>query len=214
MFYDRITDFIFRSDRPKKADFIFVPGSGYGELAVRAAQLYHEQLAEKVIVSGKYSILQSHFQGAISPAKYQTMYFETESDFLKKVLLDCNVKEHDIIQEKLATFTYENAIYIRLLLERMGYVRMPERILLVCQAFHGARAGMYFQSVFPDTEICVCPAVTQKICRDNWYLNENGVHTVLGEVDRIGMQFPDMLLGRDTTEEKCKNAATNSDSTL
>ena len=54
MFYDQITDFIFQEDQPQKCEFIFIPGSGYGELAVRAAQLYQKGFAGKIIVSGKY----------------------------------------------------------------------------------------------------------------------------------------------------------------
>lgn len=49
MFYDQITDFIFQEDQPQKCEFIFIPGSGYGELAVRAAQLYQEGFADKII---------------------------------------------------------------------------------------------------------------------------------------------------------------------
>ena len=211
MYFDRITDFIFRSEIPEKADVIFIPGSGYGELAQKAAQLYQKGYAKKIVVSGKYSILQSHFQGAKSPVGYQKFAFETESDFLKKVLLDCQVKEQDIIQEKRAAFTYENAISIRMLLEQVEET-IPEKILLVCQAFHGARAGMYFQSVFPDAKIIVCPAETQGINRENWYQSENGVRTVLGEVERIGTQFPDMILGRDQTEERCRKSCHRSGS--
>ena len=49
MFYDQITDFIFQEDKPQKCEFIFIPGSGYGELAVRAAQLYQKGFADKII---------------------------------------------------------------------------------------------------------------------------------------------------------------------
>ncbi len=209
MFYDRVTDFIFRSDRLKKSDFIFIPGSGYGELAVKAAELYHNGYAPKIMVSGKYSILHQRFQGAVSPKEYCNRSFETESDFLKQVLMDHGVREEDVIQEKEAAFTYENAIYIRILLEQMGYQTgtMPQRVLLVCQAFHGARAGMYFEQVFPDTEVLVCPAVTQEIDRENWYRTERGIQTVLGEMERIGTQFPDLMLGRDKAEERCRKKA-------
>ena len=211
MYFDRITDFIFRSEKPEKADMIFIPGSGYGELAQKAAQLYQEGYAKKIVVSGKYSILQSRFQGAVSHARYQNLLFETESDFLKQVLLDCQVREGDIIQEKRAAFTYENALYIRMLLEQMEET-IPEKILLVCQAFHGARAGMYFQSVFPDAKILVCPAETQGINRENWYQQEHGIRIVCGEVERIGTQFPDMILGREQTEKRCRKSCHKSDS--
>lgn len=216
VYYDRITDFIFRSDKPEKADMIMIPGSGYGELAIKAAELYHKNLSSKILVSGKFSVLQKNFAGPVSPKEYRDCHFETESDFLKTVLLDHQVKEEDIIQEKNASFTYENAIYSRILLENMGdYEKdMPEKILLVCQAFHGARAGMYFQSVFPKSKILVCPAETQGIKKENWYQSEEGVRTVMGEVERIGTQFTDLILGRDRAEELCrkKSAAQSSGS--
>ena len=47
MYFDRITDFIFRSEKPEKADMIFIPGSGYGELAQKAAQLYKRYCQEE-----------------------------------------------------------------------------------------------------------------------------------------------------------------------
>ena len=66
---------------------------------------------------------------------------------------------------------------------------------------------MYFEQVFPDTEVLVCPEVTQGIDRDNWYLTEKGVQTVLGEMERIGTQFPDLMLERDRAEERCRRHA-------
>lgn len=208
MYYDQITEFVFQEDKPQKADFIFIPGSGYGELARKAAQLYHAGYAKKIIVSGKYSILGKKFAGPISPSEYCNRSYETESDFLKEVLTDCGVKEEDIIQEKEATFTYENAIYIRMLLEKMGYSekKMPDKVILVCQAFHGARSRMYFEYLFPETKFFICPAQTQGITRDNWQLQENGVRTVMGEVERIGKQFTDILTGKDEIQRKCRNS--------
>ena len=206
MFYDQITDFIFQEDQPQKCEFIFIPGSGYGELAVRAAQLYQEGFADKIIVSGKYSILQEKFAGAVSPECYCDRKFATESDFLKTVLMDYGVREKDIWQEKQATFTYENAIYIRCLLEEMGYREkdMPDKVLIVCQAFHGARSRMYFNYMFPDTEFMICPVQTQGITKTNWFRQKRGIQTVLGEMERIGTQFSEILMGKDQAEEICR----------
>lgn len=210
MFYDQITDFIFQEDQPQKCEFIFIPGSGYGELAVRAAQLYQKGFAGKIIVSGKHSILQKKFAGAVSPESYRNREFATESDFLRTVLLENGVKEEDIWQEKRATFTYENAIYIRCLLEEMGYREedMPEKVLIVCQAFHGARSRMYFNCMFPNTEFLICPVQTQGITRTNWFQQEKGIRTVLGEVERIGTQFTGILMGNDQAEANCRKMVT------
>lgn len=206
MYYDQVTEFIFQQDAPQKCEFLFIPGSGYGELAIKAAQLYRSGYAGKIIVSGKYSILQDRFAGAVSPECYRNREYETESDFLKDVLIENGVREADIFQEKRATFTYENAIYIRCLLEKMGYTDeiMPKKVLLVCQAFHGARVRMYFNYMFPETEFYICPVKTQGIDRKNWYLQEKGIHTVLGEAERIGTQFTDIMMHKDETEKKCR----------
>lgn len=213
MYYNRITEFIFREDKPEAADFIFIPGSGYGELAEKAAMLYREGFSKKIVVSGKHSILNDTFEGPVSPKKYKHRTYQTESDFLKEVLLENGVNEKDILQEKEAAFTFENAVYIRILLEKMGYQKetMPQKVLLVCQAFHAARSAMYFEYMFPDTQMILCPANTQGITKENWYKNEKGIRTVLGEVKRIGNQFTDLMEGKDRAEEECRKKAAASE---
>ena len=67
---------------------------------------------------------------------------------------------------------------------------------------------MYFQSVFPDAKILVCPAETQGINRENWYQQEHGIRIVCGEVERIGTQFPDMILEQEQMEKDAEKAAT------
>lgn len=49
MFYDQITDFIFQEDQPQKCEFIFIPGSGYGELAVRRHSFIKKALLIKLL---------------------------------------------------------------------------------------------------------------------------------------------------------------------
>ena len=58
---------------------------------------------------------------------------------------------------------------------------------------HARRALLYYQLLFPETEFLVCPAKESKITRDNWYLSEEGIETVLGEVERCGSQFHEIL---------------------
>lgn len=120
--------------------------------------------------------------------------------------MDYGVREKDIWQEKQATFTYENAIYIRCLLEELGYREkdMPDKVLIVCQAFHGARSRMYFNYMFPDTEFLICPVQTQGITKTNWFRQKRGIQTVLGEMERIGTQFSEILMGKDQAEEICR----------
>lgn len=178
MFYDSITDFIFMEDEPRPADVIFVPGSHRPDCAQRAAALFHAGFAPRILPSGRYSKLKGAFP---DPA------YETEWAFLRQVLLRAGVPEEAILQEDRATFTWENAIFSRQVLERE---HLPfENAILCCQAFHARRAYMYYKQQFPETEILVVPVVTMGITRDNWFLSAEKTDVVLGEVQRIGEQF-------------------------
>ncbi len=198
-FYDCLTDFIFVEDVPEPSDVILIPGSRYGELAVRAAQLYARHMADWVVPSGKYSIFAEKFQGPLSPDAYLGKSYETESDFFEAVLLEHGVPGEAVRKENQAVFTYENAIFTRKLLEEEKIYRegKPFQAILVCQAFHARRSLMYYQLVFPDTRFLVCPVETQGINRNNWFESSEKIDVVLGEVERCGSQFHDIMKGTD-----------------
>lgn len=195
-FYDMLTDFIFVEDHPKPADLIFVPGGLYGEIAEHAASLYHQGMAPLILVSGKHSILLDSFPGALSPEHYRTKTYPTECEFLCDILRENGVPNRAILREEEATYTYENAIYSRKLTERLG-LRISSAILS-CQAYHARRALLYFQLLFPDAQFFVSPAVTRGISRENWFLDTEKIDLVLGEVERCGSQFHDILKKRLT----------------
>ena len=172
-FYDAISDFIFVEDTPQKADVIFVPGGNYPDAAVHAAALYRQGFAPYILPSGKYSISVGKFvlageaKNTEKPAdtKKRNSY-ETEFDYLHDILVKNGVKEAAILRENQATFTYQNAIFSRQVLETAG---IPvKRAILCCQAFHARRALLYYQEQFPETEFVVCPVVTRGIDRDTW----------------------------------------------
>lgn len=191
-FYDCITDFIFVENSPAPSDMIFVPGGNYSEAAQHAAKLYHEGWAPCIMPSGKYSITKGFFEPE-RPELYPHKY-GTEFDFLRFILQQEGVPDSAILQENQATYTYENAIFSRRQTETLG-IRV-DRAILSCQAFHARRCLMYYQEQFPDTEFLVCPVVTKGISRENWYRTEQGIETVLGEVERCGGQFHEIMRRR------------------
>ena len=65
--------------------------------------------------------------------------------------------DHAILQEKQATYTYENAIFSRKLTDKLGLD--IKKAILVCQAYHARRASLYYQVCYPETEILVCPVI-------------------------------------------------------
>ena len=194
-FYDQITEFIFVEHQPRQADIIFVPGGNYPDAARHAAKLYREGWAPYVMPSGRYSIVTGRFE---LPSAAENAVYETEWEYLRDILLKNGVPDQAILREDQATYTYENAIYSRKKTDELGLT--IERAILCCQAFHARRSLLYYQEQFPETEFLVCPVVTKGIGRETWFRTETGIDTVLGEVERCGAQFHEIMrkcLGRE-----------------
>ena len=189
-FLQDMTDFIFLEDEPKKADVIFLPGSEEGALAKTAAKLYHQGFAPLIVPSGKY---------AKWTGETLVKEFETESDHFAKILMEEGVPERAILKEREATYTYQNAINTRKLLDEIGIE--VKTAILCCQAFHARRSKLYYQILFPDTEILVCPTVTKEISRDNWFKTREKSDRVLGEIERFGSQFYEIVAEYGALEE-------------
>lgn len=181
--FDIYTEFIFREDIPEKSDIIFVPGSEEGALAVRAAELWRAGLAPVILPSGKYAKLTGHLK--------EHKEYASEWEYLKAGLMEQGVPERAIWKEDQATFTYENALRSRKVTDAEELT--VKKAILCCQAYHAARALLYYQICFPETEFFVCPVVTKGISRENWYQTETGRKLVLTEVEHCGSQFGTVL---------------------
>ena len=181
-FLEDMTNFIFLEDEPQKADVIFLPGSEEGVLAKTAARLYLEGYAPLIVPSGKYAKWTGHSM---------VDQFETESDHFAYLLMEEGVPEEAILKEREATYTYQNAINTRKLLDERGI--KVKKALLCCQAYHARRSKLYYQILFPETEILVIPTITKGITRDNWFKNREMSDVVLGEIERCGSQFHEIV---------------------
>jgi len=181
-FLEEMTNFIFLEDKPQKADVIFVPGSEEGALAKTAAKLYLEGYAPLIVPPGPYA----KWTGHSIVGK-----FETESDYFAYLMMEEGVPEEAIIKECEATYTYQNAINTRKLLDEWGMD--VKRAILCPQAYHARRSKLYYQVLFPDTEILVVPTVTKGITKDNWFKSRETADLVLGEIERCGSQFHEIV---------------------
>ena len=190
-FLEQLTEFIFVEDLPEKADIIFIPGSGFPQLAEEAAGLYHRGYAPYILPSGRYSILNGHFGGVQEKAWMYPGDYETEWEFLKEVLIKQQVPEKAVLKEDQATYTYENAIYSRKVTDSLGME--IHRAILCCKPYHARRSLLYYQLLFPDTRFLVCPVRESDVTRENWFLTEKGTKIVLGEIERIGVQFHEIM---------------------
>ena len=190
-FIEQISEFIFAEDEPEKADIIFVPGNGYSQMAEKAAILYGEKYAPFVLPSGKYSITVGKFGGVLSGQERYTGDYQTEWEFLRDVLIKNNVPEKAVLKEDQATFTWENAKLSRAVTDEAGI--KIKKALLCCKNYHARRSLMYYQRAYPEVEFRVCPCCVDGVTRENWMNSEEGIQSVLGEVQRIVTQFSLMM---------------------
>ena len=200
-FMKNVEEFVFAESQPEKADIIFVPGNGFPDMAEKAhtsnkisenaAKLYRQGYAPYILPSGRYSITLGKFAGVQSKKEIYGGDYETEWEFLKSVLMKNGVPEEAILREDQATFTYENAIYSRQVTDRAGI--QVNKAILCCKTYHARRSLMYYQILYPEAKILVCPACPDGITRENWRETEVGVEAVTGEIDRIVKQFCLML---------------------
>lgn len=189
-FLNQITEFIFVEDKPEKSDVIFIPGSGFPQLAEEAAKLYHQGLVPYILPSGRYSVLNGKFAGVQEKKELYDGEYETEWEFLKEVLKKNHVSEEHILREDKATYTYENAIYSRKVTDRLGME--IKKAILCCKPYHARRSLLYYQLLYPETQFFVRPIQDSDVKRENWYLTEKGIRLVFGEVQKIGEQFVDI----------------------
>lgn len=186
-FLNQITDFIFVEIPAEPSDLIFVPGNGYPQMAEEAARLWKAGMAPYVLPSGRYSIQSGKFMGVSEKKEQYDGDYDTEWMFLREVLIRNGVKEACILKEDRASYTYENAIYSRRLTDEIGLE--VKKGILCCKNYHARRCLLYYQLLFPRTEFSVVPSETEGISRHNWHRTQEGVEKVLGELERCGSQF-------------------------
>lgn len=186
-----ITRFIFLEDEPKPADILFIPGNGHAEPSEWAAKLYLDGYAPLILPSGRYSITTGAFCGQKTGARLYEGRFQTEWAFMRAVLMENGVPDSAILREDEATFTYQNAIYSRRRTDREQLT--IRRAILCCMPVHARRAKMYYQTLYPDSELLLCPTPSAAITRSNWTAEPEGIDAVLGELERCGSQFHDIL---------------------
>ncbi|NCB93490.1 MAG: YdcF family protein [Clostridia bacterium] len=199
-FFDNFTEFIFLEDQPQKADIIFVPGNGYPQMAENAANLWHLGYAPMILPSGKYSVITGKFSGVQAHKERYQGEYETEWEFLKEVLRQNGVPSAAILKEDEATYTYQNAILSREVTDRAGIE--IHRAIICCKAQHARRCRMYYQLLYPKAKLLICPSDVG-INRENWMLTKKGREEVLGEMERCGAQFHEILadIAADSAEK-------------
>ena len=178
-----MTEFIFIAHDPLPSDIIFIPGSSSQEHVLRAADLYLQGYAPLVLPSGRYARNTGAFQG---PPGYAS-----EWEWMHDLLTGQGVPETAILREDRATFTWENALFSRDVLDMAGIT--VRSALLCCQPAHARRCLFYYESAFPSVRIRVCPPSVPGLNPEDWTTTAKGRALVLGEIRRMGDQILDVF---------------------
>lgn len=182
-----ISDYIFISDEPKKADAIFLPGGSHPEQPEYAAELYCKGYAEWLVPSGGISVKRDKWPGVRSKAEIYNGNYQSDCEFFTDVFIKNGVPTEAIIGEDKSGHTRDNAFLSRKVVDECGI--KIKTALIVCKAFHARRCLMLYQMAFPDVKINVCPVNYYNITKDNWFMTEYGIDRILGELTRCGNQF-------------------------
>lgn len=189
-FLIQFTDFIFVEHKMEPSDIIFLPGNSFPQMAEAAAGLWTSGLAPLILPSGHHSVLEENFQGVRDRTGRYSGCFPTEWDFMKHILHLHGIPDSAVLMENTATFTYENALRSRELTDRMKI--QIHKAIICCNSYHARRCLLYYQLLYPETELRVYPVDTG-INKSNWYQTNKGIDIVLGEIERCGGQFHDIL---------------------
>ena len=142
-----IWDYLGLHQQPGKADVIVGFGNFNDNIARRAAELYHQGLAPKILFTGG---LGRNTLGLLP---------ETEAARFARVAMECGVPEQDIIREDKSTNTAENILFTKQLLEAL---EVPHgHILGVHQPFMERRITAAMGVYWPELRFSVTsPQVT------------------------------------------------------
>lgn len=132
-------DYLRLDQAVRPADWILVFGGHDLGVAHRAAELYHDGMAKRVLVSG----------GALhvpdgSPAT-------TEADAIAEVLIDSGVPDHALALERLASNTSENFWLSAELLRDLG--EKPDEFLVVQKPYAQRRTLATARRRWPDKDV-------------------------------------------------------------
>lgn len=182
-----IWDYLCLHQKPEKADVIVGFGNFNTDIARRAAELYLQGYAPKILFTGG---LGRNTEGLLP---------EPEAVRFAKVAMQCGVPEADIILEDKSTNTKENIDFTRLLLEEKN---IPHRhILGVHQPFMERRINAAMGVYWPEQSFSVtCPQVTipeyLRRAKEQGISENASVSVIVGDFQRIelyarkGYQLP------------------------
>ena len=182
-----IWDYLGLHQQPERADVIVGFGNFNTDIARRAAELYHQGYAPKILFTGG---LGRNTEGLLP---------EPEAVRFARVAMECGVPEADILLEDQSANTRENIEFTRRLLEKQGIPH--DRILGVHQPFMERRItaamGVYWPTLdFSVTSPQVSIPEYLRQAKEQGISENASVSVIVGDFQRmdlyakLGYQLP------------------------
>lgn len=180
-------DYLGMHQTPEKADVIVGFGNFNDNIARRAAELYLQGYAPKILFTGGLG------------RNTRNLLPEPEADRFARVAMECGVPEADILREGQSTNTKENILFTREMLEKLGLKH--DRILGVHQPFMERRIcaamGVYWpEQSFRVTSPQVTIAEYLREAERQGMTREGSISVIVGDFQRmdlyarLGYQLP------------------------
>ena len=180
-------DYLGMHQQPEKADVIVGFGNFNDNIARRAAELYLQGYAPKILFTGGLG------------RNTKNLLPEPEADRFARVAMECGVPEADILREDKSTNTKENILFTREMLEKLGLKH--ERILGVHQPFMERRICAAMGVYWPEQSFRVTsPQVTipeyLREAERQGMTQEGSISVIVGDFQRmdlyarLGYQLP------------------------
>lgn len=171
-------DYLGMHQQPQKADCIVGFGNFNDNIARRAAELYRQGYAKRILFTGG---LGRNTLGLLP---------ESEAQRFARVAMDCGVPEEAILKEDKSTNTAENILFTKAMLEELG---LPHaHILGVHQPFMERRIVAALGVYWPEVKITVTsPQVTISAyledARKQGVTEEAAIAVIVGDFQRMDL---------------------------
>ncbi|MCH2174183.1 MAG: YdcF family protein [Lentisphaeria bacterium] len=155
-----------------QSDCILALGSNDIRVAKRAAELYHQKIAPKIIFSGGV--------GELTAGLWDC----SEARHFAQIAMQLGVLEEDIFLEENSTNTGENIQFTQVLLNEIGM--QPQRFVVVQKPFMERRTFATFKKQWPNQEFFVTsPQIAFNDYPNSFLSTEDIIHVMVGDLQRI-----------------------------
>ena len=185
-----IWDYLCLHRKPERADVIVGFGNFNTDIPRRAAELYHQGIAPKILFTGG---LGRNTLGMLP---------EPEAVRFAKVAMECGVPEEAILREDKSTNTKENIIFTRDMLASLGLPH--DHLLGVHQPFMERRIRAAFGVYWPEVKLTITspqvsiPAYLEDAVKQG-VTEEAAISVIVGDFQRMdlyakkGFQLPEFI---------------------